>query len=339
MNKRKMKKIVVTLLSLTLLFLIGSATYIYILLDQIQKNSFTESPGVDKNLSREELGISDTAPDSKETGVVNVLLFGLDSRVENQKSRSDVIMIATIDKKNQAIKLTSLMRDMYVPIPEKGENRINAAYIFGGPALAMKTVNTNFNLDIQYYATVDFFGLEKIIDQVGGVTIDVKSKEIKYLNQTLNELNRLNKNTKPSPPVTEAGPQTLNGRQAVAYARIRKVGHSDFERTERQRTILSQLFKKVKTINPIKIPGLVTTLLPYVETNMPTTEILKLGTSVIGFKNKDIIQYRIPVDGTYQSKRIRGMAVLVPDMEKNKALLHDFLYGENSDDDIASTEN
>ena len=127
--------------------------------------------------------------------------------------------------------------------------------------------------------------------------------------------------------VTKSGSQTLNGRQAVAYARIRSVGHADFERTERQRTILSELFKKVKTVSPLKFPGLVTALLPHVETNLPVTEIVKLGVSVLGFKNKDIIQYRLPVDGTYQSRSIRGMAVLVPDL-KNKELLHNFLYGE-----------
>ena len=96
------------------------------------------------------------------------------------------------------------------------------------------------------------------------------------------------------------------------------MGHADFERTERQRTILSELFKKVKTVSPLKFPGLVTALLPHVETNLPVTEIVKLGVSVLGFKNKDIIQYRLPVDGTYQSRSIRGMAVLVPDLEKTK---------------------
>ncbi|MGI6188794.1 MAG: LCP family protein [Clostridiales bacterium] len=337
MKKGRMKKIVVAILSLFLLFLIGTAGYIYVLLEQIQENPWAESSdpsspsNTGKKPSREDLGISDDAPDSKETGVFNMLLFGLDSRAENQNSRSDVIMIATIDKKNEAIKLTSLMRDMYVSIPGKQDNRINTAYIFGGPALAIKTINTNFNLDIQYYATVDFFGLEKIIDQVGGVTIDVKKNEVKALNQILNELNNLNKKSKPSPLVTKSGSQTLNGRQAVAYARIRSVGHADFERTERQRTILSELFKKVKTVSPLKFPGLVTALLPHVETNLPVTEIVKLGVSVLGFKNKDIIQYRLPVDGTYQSRSIRGMAVLVPDLEKNKELLHNFLYGEGSE--------
>lgn len=344
-----MKKFLITALSILLVFLIASATYIYVLLDQLENNSLADyadssdlSDFSDSSDSQEEvpsndkeLGISETAPKTRETGVINILLFGLDSRVENSVSRSDTIMIATIDKKNQVIKLTSLMRDMYVPIPGRDKNRINTAYIFGGPSLAIKTVNTNFDLDIRHYVTVDFFGLEKIIDQVGGVTIDVKKQEIPYINSCIQELNSLNKNTKPAPLLKNPGPQTLNGRQAVAYARVRKVGNGDFERTERQRRVLVELFKKVKTINPLKLPGLVSTMLPYVETNLSKTEILSLGISVLGFKNKDIIQYRLPVDGTYESKRIDGMAVLVPDLEKNKVLLHDFIYGDSVNDEVA----
>lgn len=344
-----MKKFLITALSILLVFLIASATYIYVLLDQLENNSLADyadssdlSDFSDSSDSQEEvpssdkdLGISETAPKTSKTGVINILLFGLDSKVENSVSRSDTIMIATIDKKNQVIKLTSLMRDMYVPIPGRDKNRINTAYIFGGPSLAIKTVNTNFDLDIRHYVTVDFFGLEKIIDQVGGVTIDVKKQEIPYINSCIQELNSLNKNTKPAPLLKNPGPQTLNGRQAVAYARVRKVGNGDFERTERQRRVLVELFKKIKTINPLKLPGLVSTMLPYVETNLSKTEILSLGISVLGFKNKDIIQYRLPVDGTYESKRIDGMAVLVPDLEKNKVLLHDFIYGDSVNDEVA----
>lgn len=321
-----MKKFFITALSILLVLLIGTATYIYILLEQIEGEPLTDYP----NPEPEELGISESAPKTSETGVTNILLFGLDARSQKEASRSDTIMIATIDKKNQAIKLTSLMRDMYIPIPGRDSNRINTAYAFGGPALAIKTVNTTFNLDIRYYATVNFFALEKVIDQVGGVSIDVKSKEIKYINQCINELNRLNKKTPSVSLLTNAGRQTLNGRQAVAYARIRKVGNSDYERTQRQRTLLVELFKKVKTVNPLKLPGVVAAILPHVETNVPKAEIISLGTAVLGFKNKDIQQYRLPVDGTFKPQRIRGMDVLVPDIEKNTELLHNFLYEDST---------
>jgi LCP family protein required for cell wall assembly len=182
-----MKKFFITALSILLVLLIGTATYIYILLEQIEGEPLTDYP----NPEPEELGISESAPKTSETGVTNILLFGLDARSQKEASRSDTIMIATIDKKNQAIKLTSLMRDMYIPIPGRDSNRINTAYAFGGPALAIKTVNTTFNLDIRYYATVNFFALEKVIDQVGGVeenwSISIQEHIKQYMGEGLNK--------------------------------------------------------------------------------------------------------------------------------------------------------
>jgi len=322
MNRKRGIRILRNTLIVLLLLFVGALGYtgyfMYSMLDKIVEKPLEETP--------EELGISESAPKEEETGVINILLFGLDSRVEGKNSRSDTIMIATIDKKNQAVKLTSLMRDMYVSIPGKQDNRINAAYALGGPSLAIKTVNTNFNLDIRRYATVDFFALEKIVDKLGGVTIDVKPAEIPALNSALSELNRLDKESPDSKPVTKSGPQLLNGKQAVAYARIRKVGHGDYERTERQRTVMSALFKKAKSTGVLKLADLVSTVLPHVETNMSKGEIMSLGMSVMGFRSKDIQQYRLPVDGTFKSQKVRGMAVLVPDMEKNTDLLHKFIY-------------
>jgi LCP family protein required for cell wall assembly len=322
MNRKRTIRILRNTLILLLLLFVGALGYtgyfMYSMLDKIVENPLKETP--------EELGISESAPKEEDTGVVNILLFGLDTRVEGKNSRSDTIMIATIDKKNQAVKLTSLMRDMYVSIPGKQDNRINAAYAFGGPTLAIKTVNTNFNLDIQRYATVDFFALEKIVDKLGGITINVKAAEIQALNNNLKEINRIDKKSPNSKLISKSGPQLLNGKQAVAYARIRKVGHGDYERTERQRAVMSGLFKKAKSAGVLKLADLVSTTLPHVETNMSKGEIMSLGMSVMGFRSKDIQQYRLPVDGTFKSQRVRGMAVLVPDMQKNTDLLHKFIY-------------
>ena len=146
------------------------------------------------------------------------------------------------------------MRDTYVYIPGRGENRINAAYAFGGPALAIRTVNENYNMDIQKYVTVDFFSLEKIIDELGGVDIYVKDYEVKPLNGIIRSLNNLNKGKKCSPLIEKPGMHRLNGRQAVAYARIRKVGNSDFERTDRQRAVLKSLIKEGSSMELWEIP-------------------------------------------------------------------------------------
>lgn len=260
----------------------------------------------------------------KNSGVTNFAFFGLDSRNPNQSSRSDCIMLVSIDKKNEQIKVTSLMRDMYVSIPGKGSNRINAAYAFGGPTLAVKTINTNLGLDIKDYVTVDYFGLEKLIDYLGGVKLNVSDAEARDLNNNLSEVNDI---TGYKVPGIKGGNQTLNGRQAVAYCRIRYVGNADYERTQRQRRVLNEILRKIKAGGISRLPKTVTTVLPYVKTSLSKAEILKYGIMAIGFKTDNIVQYRLPVDGTYKSQYIRGMAVLVPDINANKRKLYEFIYG------------
>ncbi|MGI6705891.1 MAG: LCP family protein [Clostridia bacterium] len=301
-----MKKFALWTAAILFLLLAGESIYVYSILNRIRHVPLTapepvasedsgEPASTPKPLTPEDLGITVDSPDEKETEVINILLFGLDRRSREERSRSDTIMIATIDKKNKTLKLTSLMRDMYVPIPGRADNRINAAYAFGGAALAIQTVNRNFHLDITRYITVDFFGLEKIIDRLGGVSIDVTPGEAQILG-------------------VSSGVQTLNGEQAVRYSRIRRIGN-DYARTERQRTVLSEMFKKAKAINMIQYPDLVATFMPHIETNMSKLEIMSLALQLSSFKG-EIQQYRLPVDGTFQSRRIQGKAVLVPDIEK-----------------------
>lgn len=323
-----MKKFLVGFMSIMLIILVAMGGYIYKLIVAVSEAEAANGTEiVDIPIDKEDLGISETAPDEKDTNVINVLLFGLDRRSKSGSARSDAIMIATLDKKNGQLKLTSLMRDTYVYIPGHGKNKLNAAYAFGGPALAIKTINQNFNLNITRYVTVDFFALEKIINTLGGVEIDVKKSEIKYLHQYLDELNSLDKKNK-SPYLKKSGLQTLDGKQAVAYSRIRYVGNADFERTARQRRVLSALFDKVKTMSILKIPDLVADIFPYTETNIPMNEIISMGKTVLGLKDKEIYQFRLPADGAFKGERINGMDVLVPDMEKNTQLLHDFLYNK-----------
>lgn len=296
-----------------------------------------ESEGIDGDnaksieMTAEELGVSEDIPKYEETGIINVLLFGLDSREEGERTRSDVIMIATLDGKHKKIKLTSLMRDTYVYIPGRGENRINAAYAFGGPALAIRTVNENYNMDIQKYVTVDFFSLERIIDELGGVDIYIKDNEIKHLNHLIQSLNNLNKGSEPSSLIDGPGIHRLNGRQAVAYTRIRSVGHSDFERTDRQRTVLKNLVKKVSNIDIWEIPSILSNIFPEVQTNFTKNEILKYGYTALESAKNGIEELRLPYENTYEDQIIRDMAVLVADMEKNREILHKFIYEEDFD--------
>lgn len=324
-----MKKFLMVLLSLLLAVLIGTGIYIYKLLDLVQEspvlNPDTGKPIEDPS----DIGIDPEAPDPVETGVINIMLFGTDNRNRDEQSRSDSMMIASIDKKNKTVKVTSLMRDMYVPIPGKGDNRLNTAYLYGGPSLAIKTVNYNFKMNITDYISVDFFSMEKIIDEIGGILIDIKQNEISNINEYIEKLDKMHNDGKKTPLLTEPGLQVLSGRQAVSYCRIRSAGNGDFERTERQRRVLNELFKKGKQLGVSRIPGLVAKILPEVETSLSKTEIIDLAIAMIGFSTSDIEQFRLPVNGAYTDERINGMMVLMPDMEKNRQLLHEFIYGKD----------
>ncbi|NMA95293.1 MAG: LCP family protein [Clostridiales bacterium] len=333
-SRRRMIRALTILLCVLLLILGSGIFYVYNLLGKIQHNPLVKDseevnskPG--KKMTPEDLGITkETQEELKKTGVINVLLFGLDSRKPGERARSDSIMIASLDTKKKVIKLTSLMRDTYLSIPDRQDNRINAAYAFGGPSLAIRTVNENYNMNIEKYVTVDFFSLEKIINRLGGVEIEVKSNEIKALNGLISNLNNLNKGDQDAPLIQSAGLQRLSGRQAVAYSRIRSVGNSDFGRTDRQRKVLTALAKQAKGANIWEVPDILSDLFPEIETNFTSNEILKL--SVVGLEavGRDIEQLRLPAEGTYEQRRIRGMAVLVPDMEKNRQILREFIYGE-----------
>lgn len=265
--------------------------------------------------------------ENKNNKITNILFLGLDRRNPNEASRTDCIMIVSIDESKKEVKASSLMRDMYVPIPGKGSNRINAAYAFGGPSLSIKTINSNFGLDINKFVAVDFLGLEKLIDMVGGVEVDVSKAEAKVLNSYVKELNNLNSEAEAVSGINP-GINLLNGRQAVSYSRIRYVGNADYERTERQREVLNQIFKKLKSQGITKIPSTISKMLPYVETNLTNMEILDLALDAMKFDADNIEQFRVPVDGTFKSQNIRGMAVLVPDLEENKRRLKEFIYGK-----------
>lgn len=256
-------------------------------------------------------------------GILNIALFGLDARQVSDASRSDCIMVLSIDQKDQKLKITSIMRDTYINVPGRGKSRVNSAYFYGGPLLAIKTLNTNFQLDIRNYVTVNFFGLEKLIDKMGGVNVNINSAEAKQINSIIKNTGTRNVTAY---MIKDIGNVHLNGKQAVAYTRIRYVGDSDFERTERQRYVLNQLFKKIKTQGTAQLTYNISSVLPYVETNMSNSDIFDIAFKVMSFDIVKAEQLRIPVNGTFKNENINGAAVLVLDMEKNKKLLHKFIY-------------
>lgn len=260
--------------------------------------------------------------------IVNIALFGIDSRStsNSNNSRSDSIMIATIDKKHNKIKLTSILRDTYVKISGRGSDKINHAYAFGGPELAIKTLNQNFGLDIKDFVTVDFFGLEKIIDAIGGVEVEVKSNEINELNKYIKETAEIQ--NKKATLIEKAGLQTLNGMQAVSYGRIRKVGNGDFERTDRQRKILISMINSLKKSGLSGSLKLASQCSSFVQTSLSMAEGVKLATDILQDMSAFTIeQDRFPKNG--EGKKINGIWYMVADLDAEKSLIQQFIFENN----------
>ena len=261
--------------------------------------------------------------------VLSVLLIGSDTRSTRERGRSDSMILISINQETKTITATSLLRDIYLEIEGKQNNRLNAAYSFGGANLLMDTIENNFKIKIDRYASVDFNAFIDIIDAVGGVTIDVSDKELPVANDYIKSMSIARKEDANSDQLTHSGSQLLNGKQTLGYSRIRYVGNNDFERTARQRRVLEQVFQKVKGLNLVQINDLLNSILPQVTTNLTEGEIFGQILSLPSYTKYDFEQWSIPMTGTYKGMRIRGMEVLGIDFNKNIAELQHRIYASN----------
>lgn len=262
-------------------------------------------------IDKSDVGIKDEVEEKLSAysdSVINIALFGIDAE-DGGVGRSDSIIIATIDTTHKKLKLTSIMRDSYVAIEGHGDDKINHAYAFGGPQLAIKTLNENFDLNIDDFVAVNFTTLPKIIDMLGGVTIDITSEEVSHI-----------------PGIDAAGTYTLTGEQALAYSRIRYASGGDYVRTDRQRTVLSKVFEKVLSINFTQYPSLLSEILPMVQTNLDYSEILNLGNEVLKMGVTTLEQERFPRDGYCEGKMIDKIYYLTFDKENTVQQLHDYIF-------------
>ncbi|MBR4428395.1 MAG: LCP family protein [Clostridia bacterium] len=285
----------------------------------------------------EEIALDDVAiTDALDTldGVRNILLLGLDSRTSassvNQGRtgylpRSDTMMLLSVDIENRTIKLVSFLRDLYVEIPGYKNNRLNAAYVFGGYDLLAKTLERNFGVKPDAYVAVNLAGLVEVIDQLGGLYVDVPANKVDRINAVIYWYNDqvLGKTNNRSDFLTHGGYQLLNGKQAEAWARYR-YSESDFQRTERQRQLIELVFDKVTQMSVSELAAFAMKNISLVRTNMALNDIIKLAPAVLAMKGAEIQQLTIPRSNAYTSSRISGMAVLVPDRSKNIKALKEF---------------
>lgn len=258
--------------------------------------------------------------------VINILLVGEEAMFDGgSRGRTDSMMIATINVKQKALKLTSIMRDLYVAIPGYSDNKLNAAYHNGGMPLLKQTIEENFDIELDGSVLVNFAGFEEIINRLGGVEITLTANEAAYLNRTNYISNPIYRNVR-------AGTQTLNGNQALGYSRVRYVRteteSDDFGRTSRQRTVLNAIFDKYKSKS---LPELVTILydiLPLVTTDINKSTIMDYLTTVVTLGTTELETMRIPVDNAFSNSSVRGMSVLLPNsLQDNIDALHTFIFG------------
>lgn len=295
-HENKNYKLKYTLISL-LVAICGRCCYVNSKFNKIQK----------VYVNKDNLSIDKTQV-QEEKHIKNIALFGIDAP-KGKVGRSDAIMILTLDEEHKVMKLTSIMRDSYVDIPGHGDDKITHAYAFGGPELAMKTLNENFKVNVEEFMAVNFTSLPEIIDKLGGVKINIIPEEIHHISG-----------------ITSPGEQVLNGEQALAYSRIRYATGGDYKRTERQRVVLEAVFEKLKATPTKEYPSLIDDFLPYIETNMSSMDMIKLATDAAPLVKENLETARFPLDGYFDGKMINGVWYLVYDRQATLNQIQEYIY-------------
>ena len=330
MNKDKKKyslrnRIIISTISIVLAVVVGVVIgyYSYVKSKIYAEPSEIEVKTVEKK-NEEEVDYEEVE------GITNVLLVGTDARDLKESARADSIIIATLDNNNKEIRLTSLFRDTLVDIDGYGPYKLNAAMAFGGINLLKDTIQETYNINIDKYIIINFWGFEAIIDQMGGLEIDVKDYQLDELNKYIGESTGGN-----DCPVTESGLQLLNGKQALSYARIRKGVGDEFERTERQREVLFKVAEKLRETKPTKYLGIMNSMLDYINTNIDPLDALDMAYTIYKFPSLDTKQIHIPVTELSDDMNYGGEVgwVFIMDRKQNTQILHDFIFNDIEPDE------
>jgi polyisoprenyl-teichoic acid--peptidoglycan teichoic acid transferase len=307
--KGKKNKRVLVIIAVIMIFVLGAVAFGYFQLNKIKKVELIKDDS--------SLGIRPDYEDEmkekynkKPINITNILFLGIDK----EEDASDSIIVVSIDEDNNKVKMTSIMRDSYIDFEGQWVKKINYAYHYGGPQFAIKTINENYDLNLKDYVKVSFEGLVSIIDAMGGVQINIKDYE-------LSEMKKYG--------ITKAGTYNLTGEQALKYSRIRYVGQYDYERTQRQRLVLSTLFNKVKSKGIGAYASVMPKILSNIETSISNTELIALANRVVSMGVNNIEQFRLPLDDYKKDVIENGLFYLKWDRQPNVDALHKFIYGED----------
>lgn len=258
------------------------------------------------------------------TGTYNLLLIGVDRRDTSWSGNSDVMMLITVNHDKKTIYMTSFLRDLYANIPGVGVRKLNASCAYGGAELCVETIRSNYGVEIDNYAMVDFNAMIDIVDALGGVELELTDDEVDVANSYIRSMCEANGEAYENHMILSSGMQLLDGYQAVGFARNRYSGNTyDFGRTERQRKVLVAIFEKAKDGGLGSLSKAAEKVLPYVTHDIDEGSVLKLITQIPGWLNYDVVQQHIPYDNMYHSEN----EILIPDdMEVTITKLRETIY-------------
>ena len=318
-KKKKSRKIVLFIFEILLLAILLLAAYFVSMMNKVDYEQMDES----------EAGINDDLSDDtllSLEGYTNIALFGLDNRSKNkyEGGNSDVIMIASINNKTKDVKLVSVYRDSYLSIGGGLYRKANAAYANGGAKQAVQMLNSNLDLDIKEYVCVDWAAVVEVIDDLGGLDLNITQGEMNQINKYKKDVDGVTgKNT---PNVTQYGLVHLDGTQATTYARIRKLSGDDFKRASRQRIVLQAMLEKAKKANPATLVKICNSVVDDISTTLSLDQMVSLA--------KDVTKYKInsttgfPTDLTTKNMPRCGDTVIPADLVTNVKKLHEYMFDD-----------
>lgn len=297
------KFLLISFIALLIIILSAFTTFYILLNNKLNKIDYVDLKKTDVYI--------DEKVDKDLSDYRNIALLGIDARADtfSAGNRSDCIMIISINKTTGDVKIASVYRDTYLNINGYGLDKVTHAYSFGGPALAISTLNKNLDLNISEFVTVNFETVRTVVDSIGGVNITIDSDEVKFING-----------------ISSPGTYNLNGDQALTYSRIRHTDGGDYKRTERMREVLLAVFNKSKTLGIGELNNLADIILPHISTNISKSEIMSLLPKIASYSVKENFGWPYKVEG-YTGAAWYGVPV---DLQTNVKQLHEDLFDENN---------
>jgi LCP family protein required for cell wall assembly len=320
-KKKKSRKLIIILFEILLLAIVLVAAYFVSMLQKIDYESMDETEaGINEDLDENTLETLE--------GYTNIALFGLDNRSSNNydTGNSDVIMIASINNKTKEVKLVSVYRDTYLAVGNGRYAKCNSAYASGGAKQAVQMLNSNLDLDIKEYVCVDWAAMVEVIDDLGGLDLEITQAEMNQINKYKKDVDKVT--GKSTPDVTEYGLVHLDGTQATTYARIRKLSGDDFKRASRQRIVLQAILDKAKKSDIGTLTSIINSVVDDISTTLSIGEMLSLAKSVTSYSITSTTGF--PFDLTTMTLSNLGDCVIPVDLAANVAQLHGYMFEENN---------